>query len=257
MTHYPIHDAVVLMAGMGSRLRSGAPVLKPLVSVAGRPIISHAMEAFLRNGIRTLHCVVGANGDALTAGLRPLLPREMRLNIIGNPHWQKQNGVSVLQAAGHVTAPFLLTMGDHLFAPEMITTLLTGADEGCLNLAVDRKLESIFDIDDAMKVQTRSEDVVAISKALTVYDAIDTGLFLCPTALFDYLRRAQRDGDCSLADGVRLMAAERQVRAIDIGEAWWQDVDTPEMLEQAEQESARLFGQNGWSRAEKSVASHR
>src|SRR4051812_42775680 len=255
MTH-PIHDAVVLMAGRGSRLRSGAPVLKPLVSVAGRPIISHVMDAFVRNGVRTLHCVVGANGDALAAGLRPLLPRGMRLNIIVNPHWEKQNGVSVLQAAEHVSAPFLLTMGDHLFAPEMLATLLAGADEEYLNLAVDRKLDSIFDLDDAMKVETVGGDVVAISKTLTDYDAIDTGLFLCPTALFDYLRRAQRDGDCSLADGVRLMAADRQVRAIDIGDAWWQDVDTPEMLEQAEQESARLFGQNGRSRAEKSVASH-
>ena len=42
-------------------------------------------------------------------------------------------------------------------------------------------------------------------------------------------------------DGVRLMAAERKVRAIDIGEAWWQDVDTPEMLAHAEQEVARLL----------------
>jgi choline kinase len=253
----PIHDAVVLMAGRGSRLRSGAPVLKPLVSVGGRPIISHAMETFLRHGVRTLHCVVGANGDALAAGLRSLLPRGLRLNIIANPHWQKQNGVSVLQAEGRLTAPFLLTMGDHLFAPELITTLLAEADEERLNLAVDRKLESIFDLDDAMKVETDGDDVVAISKTLTVYDAIDTGLFLCPTALFDYLRRAQRDEDCSLADGVRLMAADRRVRAIDIGEGWWQDVDTPEMLERAEQESARLFGQNRRGRAEKSVAGHR
>ncbi len=31
---------------------------------------------------------------------------------------------------------------------------------------------------------------------------------------------AKKDGDCSLADGVRLMAADRKVWAVDIGEVW-------------------------------------
>ncbi len=75
-----------------------------------------------------------------------------------------------------------------------------------------------------------------IGKKLESYNAIDTGIFLCPEIMFDYLRRALTDGDCSLADGVRLMAADRKALAIDIGEAWWQDVDTPEMLQRAEQE---------------------
>jgi NDP-sugar pyrophosphorylase family protein len=59
--------------------------------------------------------------------------------------------------------------------------------------------------------------------------------------MFDYLRRAVKDDDCSLADGVRLMAADGKVQAIDIEDAWWQDVDTPEMLARAEEEVKRLL----------------
>ena len=76
-----------------------------------------------------------------------------------------------------------------------------------LNLAIDRKLDSIFDLDDAMKVQTRGNQIAAIEKNLRDYDAVDTGLFVCPLEIFDYLERAKQSGDCSLADGVRLMAS--------------------------------------------------
>ena len=85
-----------------------------------------------------------------------------------------------------------------------------------------------------MKVQTRGDRIFEIAKDLTVYDAVDTGLFVCPLNIFDYLERVKRDGDCSLADGVRSMASDGKARAVDIGNAWWQDVDTPEMLAQAE-----------------------
>jgi choline kinase len=91
-----------------------------------------------------------------------------------------------------------------------------------------------------MKVQTKNDRVVAIGKHLTDYDAIDTGIFLCPNELFDYLERAKQNDDCSLADGVRLMAADNKVKAIDIGDAWWQDIDTPEMRARAEEELRRL-----------------
>ncbi len=107
------------------------------------------------------------------------------------------------------------------------------ADLNQLNLAVDKKLNSIFDLSDAMKVQTRGGRVVAIGKNLRDYDAVDTGLFVCPSEIFRYLERAKRNGDCSLADGVRLMAADGKVRVVDIGSGWWQDVDTPEMLQHA------------------------
>ena len=84
--------------------------------------------------------------------------------------------------------------------------------------------------------------MTAIGKTLASYDAIDTGIFLCPNGLFDYLTRAKKNGDCSLADGVRLMAKEGKVRAIDIGDAWWQDVDTAEMYAQAEAHFREVAG---------------
>ncbi|HEX8680147.1 MAG TPA: NTP transferase domain-containing protein [Chthoniobacterales bacterium] len=231
-----VTDAVILMAGVGSRLgATGGALAKPLVQIAGRPLISYTFETLERAGISTVHAVMGANSERLRHEIEQLLPASMQLQTIINSEWRKQNGVSVLAAAGKVRAPFFLLMGDHLFESAILDALLAEGDPGQVNLAIDRKISSIFDIDDAMKVKTDgAECILTLAKDLTDYDAVDTGVFLCTDALFDYLRRAQRDGDCSLADGVRLMAADAKVRAIDIGASWWQDVDTPEMLAHAE-----------------------
>lgn len=234
-----ISEAVVLMAGSGSRLRaSGAVLPKALIPILGRPLFSYALDALRAVGITTLHVVVGNESETLLAGLEPLVPAEMRLVPIHNPEWQKQNGVSLLCAAPQLSAPFLLLMGDHLFEPQLLGVFVRRADPAVLNLAVDRKVDSIFDLDDAMKVQTRDGLIVAIGKTLTHYDAIDTGIFVCPPEIFSYLRRACRSGDCSLADGVRLMAADGKAQVIDIGPAWWQDVDDSGMLGEAESVAA-------------------
>ena len=237
-----ISDAVILMAGTGSRLRGSAETIaKPLIPIDGRPLIFYALESFEKAGVQKIHAVVGPNGDELAAAVAPLLPRRMQLHPIPNPNWQKQNGVSLLTAAGRVRSPFFLAMGDHLFHPSILDSLLTHADPARLNLAVDRKIASIFDLDDAMKVRTDGDRIVAIGKKLDDYNAIDTGIFICPEIVFEYLRRVLKNDDCSLADGVRLMAEEGNARAIDIGDAWWQDVDTPEMLEQASSVAAALW----------------
>ena len=247
-----ISEAVILMAGEGSRLRQGyggqarlrdsnKTFLKPVTPVLGRPLILYTLDALVRAGIERIHLVVGYEMEQMIARVEQLIPSSVTASFIENRDWRKQNGISVLAAAGHVDAPFVLTMSDHIFDNTIIDRLLNNCDPEWLNIAVDRKLDSIFDLDDAMKVQTRRNRVTGIGKNLKPYDAIDTGLFVCPLQIFDYLERAKSESsqnDCSLADGIRSMAGDNKVRAIDIGEAWWQDVDTQQMLQSAEKRIA-------------------
>ena len=160
-----ITEAVILMAGTGSRLRAAGRLLpKPLIPINGRPLISYTLEALLEVGITTLHAVVGCERERLLEGLAPLIPSGIRLHPIENPEWQKQNGVSLLYAEAHLAAPFLLLMGDHLFEARLLEAFVRQANPELLNLAVDRKISSIFDLDDAMKVQTDQGRVTAIGK---------------------------------------------------------------------------------------------
>jgi len=60
-----ISEAVILMAGEGSRLRgSDNTFLKPFVPVLGRPLISYTLDALVRAGIKTVNFVVGLKAGA-------------------------------------------------------------------------------------------------------------------------------------------------------------------------------------------------
>ena len=165
--------------------------------------------------------------------------------MIENLRYHKANGVSALAAKEEFHDPFLLLMADHIFEPRTAKALLRQPlthDE--VILAVDSKLDDVFDLDDATKVKREGNHVLEIAKDLARYDALDTGMFLCSPALFDRLELAKRDGDCSLSDGMRHLAREQKLRAFDIGHAHWHDVDSPEALVHAEKVFERDFCDN-------------
>ena len=160
-----ISEAVILMAGEGSRLRgSDNTFLKPFVPLLGRPLISYALDALIRAGITTVNFVVGYESGRMIEQVKQFLPSDLSASFIENRDWQKQNGISLLAAAGHVSKPFLLTMSDHLFDDAVVDRLLDSSEPGFLNVAVDRKLDSIFDLEDAMKVQTCGDRVTGIGE---------------------------------------------------------------------------------------------
>ena len=226
------NTALILAAGNGSRLRTLAGSLpKPLVPVNGRPLLEHVLLGARDAGVERFVIVVGYRGDAIRSWVEDRRFPGMRIDFVENPDYHKANGVSLLKAKHFVSGPFLLLMSDHIFEPETAAALLRQpieTDETIL--AIDRKLDCIFDIDDATKVCCMADRIKEIGKHITNYDAVDTGMFVCTPAVFSALEQASVSGNCSLSDGMRLLAANRKLRAFDIGAALWQDVDTPEML---------------------------
>lgn len=60
----PILQGGIIAAGEGSRLRAdGCDVSKPMVRVAGRPLISHALDRFRAVGIRRLTVIINDASD--------------------------------------------------------------------------------------------------------------------------------------------------------------------------------------------------
>jgi len=228
---------VVIAAGLGTRLKSDQGPPKPLVPLGGRALALRVLDRFAEAGVREAVVVVGYRADEVRAGIEGGVPA-IPVAFVENPRFRMSNGLSVLAASDAVGArPFFLSMSDHVFEPSLIRGLGSATlPEDGLVLAVDRKLDRIFDEDDATKVRTEGGRIVEIHKNLKAFDAVDTGLFACTPALFAAIRTAaatRADGDCSLSDGVKALAAGGKALVHDIGDGWWQDVDTPEAMAHA------------------------
>lgn len=225
MGQVPGRQAVVLAAGAGSRLRDVAPV-KPLAEVAGRPLVLHAIDALRAAGAGPVTVVIGHAGHLLAALLDPL----PGVRTVVNPDWERApNGVSLLAARAHVGEGSLLLMADHLVSPLLLERLVAGgAPDGGLALAVDRRLgHPAVDEADVTRVRTWGSRIMEIGKTLRVYDALDCGAFLIGPAFVAALAGLEAP---SLSDGVRLLARRGLARAVDVGDAFWLDIDDARAL---------------------------
>lgn len=227
---------VVLAAGFGSRLREhDDDAIKPLTPVAGEPLLHRAIRGLRRAGCDRAVVVLGYRSEDLQsaiAGWDPGLP----VHTVVNPRFDLANGVSVLAAAPHVGPEFVVTMADHVLSDALLA--LAGAHTpvpGGATLLVDRRVDEVFDLDDATKVRTGPDGrILDIGKTLAAYDAVDTGVFVCTRGLLDALQSVLDErGDVTLSQGVARLAAAGLMHTLDVGDAFWQDVDTPQMLAHA------------------------
>ncbi len=238
-----ISDCLILAAGNGRRMHAvanGSP--KPMIQVCGRPLLEHIILSAHQAGVGHFTVVVGYQGEMIKKYFANCHLAGVSLEWIENPDYYKENGISALRARDRLCEPFLLLMGDHLFEAQTAVSLMQQPlHEGEVILAVDHKVGSVFDLDDATKVRVEDGYVVDIGKQIPDYDALDTGMFLCTPALFGALASSVKNGNCSLSEGMRILASRRSLRAFDITGGHWVDVDTPLALAYAE-----VLLERGW-----------
>ena len=237
---------VIIAAGRGSRLADKA-ASKPLLEVAGKPLIDWAIDAACRVGIREFVVVTGYAGDELEKHLAVKAVADgISIKSVRNNEWKKENGLSVLKAKSLAGERFFLMMADHIFDPRLLVGLARrpiGEDE--VILAVDSRVEGhpYVDLEDVTRVRDEDGRIASIGKNIPVYNAFDTGVFLCTPALFAALEDSQRRGDFSLSGGIRALAEKGKARTWKIGDVFWIDVDDERALRTAEE--AVAFGLAG------------
>ncbi len=230
-------QAVVLAAGRGQRLSaSGQRLPKPLVPLAGMPLMGHTLHALMEAGLDRALIVTGHDARSVRQGAQEWA----RLPVAFAPNPRFRQGASYSLAAARPFCgadPFLLVMCDHAFSPQLIETLLRSAAADPLGdtcrVAADRSLRADAYAAEATKLATDAAGcVTAIGKALPVWDALDAGAFLCSPAVWEGVAAAPED--CGLSDIFAVLARERRLDAVDVSGHFWYDIDTPADLCEAE-----------------------
>ncbi|MCZ6609779.1 MAG: NTP transferase domain-containing protein, partial [Alphaproteobacteria bacterium] len=248
--------ALILAAGLGSRLRPHTKTPKPLTRVLGLTLAERVVCTLLDAGIRRFLVTLGHEAETVRAHFSDIARRRgVTIDFVDAEGWERGNGASALAAKGRAgEAPFFLVMVDHLFDPGIARAL---ADDppapGEMRLAVDRDKDAIFDLDDVTRVRIDNGRIQAIEKTLDDWDAGDTGIMLCTSGLFEGLERAAASNKHGLSDGLRELAAEGRARTVDVTGLSWLDVDTPEALREAER---RLMRDQGRKSRDGPVARH-
>jgi len=96
----PISEAVILMAGEGSRLRHGyggqarlrgsdKTFLKPFVPVRGRPLISYTLDALLHGGVKTVGFAAAYESGRMTPEVKQFLPSDLDPSFMEHRDCQK------------------------------------------------------------------------------------------------------------------------------------------------------------------------
>jgi CDP-L-myo-inositol myo-inositolphosphotransferase len=196
----------------------------------GVRLIERVILTASRAGLDDFTVVTGYEGDRVGKFLDRLAARRgLQITHLVNKDWQASNGLSVLTAKNELEADsFVLLMADHLVDERLLVALQSEPlEEGAVRLAVDHDTRNpLVDPADVTRVQAREGFLRQIGKGIERYNAFDTGCFLCSPALFSALEQARaQNGDSTLSAGIQILAEAGKVRTLDIGDAFWIDVD--------------------------------
>ena len=230
-----VTQTVVLAAGTGTRLGSAeAGVPKPLLTVAGVPLIAHALGHAAASGCTDALVVIGFEGRQVKAAVEAI-GSPLRICFVETADHTAPNGHSLLAAEPLAHPRFFLQMVDHLFEDVVLPKLIAPpwrADEQA-RVLVDRAPVGL-DLDDATKVRMEQGRVIAIGKAVAPWDAIDAGCFLLTHEVFAALRRAPANEPRTVSSGMRQLVLQNRLTAVDVKGIEWMDVDTPADRDAAE-----------------------
>lgn len=255
-------DALILAAGFGERLRPLSPS-KPLTPIAGIALLDLAIRQAAACGAQRVVVVTGHEADRVEGAL-PRFAHGAGVPVVARrlDRWDLPNGHSVIAGAAEIADDYLLMMADHVFSRAILQALAAQAQNGAgVTLAIDRRIDGpLIDPDDATWVETRADGaIIRIGKTIPAYDAVDCGAFLASRELAPAIAQAIAGGrPGSLSDGMQILADARRAATLDIGQAWWIDVDDPRMHAFAEAQAPaalpEIYGQNPCAAARERAA---
>lgn len=226
--------ALILAAGRGSRLgRSEDQVPKCLVEIGRRRLIEHQLDTLADAGVGPVHMVLGYGASEV----REVVGR--RAGYMVNTRWESTNSLySFSLARERLSGEMVVLNSDVLFAPAILDRLLDCPGSA---LAFD---SGSGEAREQMKVRVEDGLFRGMAKDLPVEEAAGENLGLikldaaATQAAFAIAERLLAEGheQAWVGAAIGALAAEHEIRAVDVAGLPWVEIDVPVDLARARAE---------------------
>lgn len=230
-----IRHAVVLAAGRGTRLgKLVADTPKPLLEVAGRPVIDRIVGALIHNGVERITFVTGFLAERLESHLAATVTVP---HVFVRQEAPRGTGDAVSLARQHCGEdPFILAWGDIAVAAKAYGTLLRSVRRGDdatigVNWLDDPSSGAavVFDRDGLVSTIVEKPEPPAPSHWN------NAGLMVLGSSIWPHVAALTPSarGELELTDALAaLLESGGRMRAVRLGGPWF-DIGTPHDLEAA------------------------
>lgn len=222
--------AVILLAGLGTRLRPHTySKPKPLVQVAGKPVLGHILDSLTELNIEETIFIVGYLGDQIQKYVTDHYP-DMRARYVEQTEMKGQ-AHAILLAKDYIDQPVLVIFGDTIWETDF-SRLGRVTHDGLIYVkeVSDPRRFGVVRMKDGFVTQFVEKPSKLISNLAVVgvyYFHAWQMLIKCIEALIE--RNIQTKGEYFLADAMQLMieeGAKLEVETIPV----WEDCGTREAL---------------------------
>lgn len=224
--------AGLIAAGLGERLReAGITMPKPLVEIAGTPLIDHVLDAVAAAGIEEVACIFNDQADAVETHCRRRRGGP-RLQIVRRTTPSSMESLFVLAPCLQDGRSLVLTV-DAVFAPAVLRAFLIAAAQHAdadVVLAVTDFVDDEKPLRLAMAADGR---VTALGDGAAASPLITAGFYVFEPRVFDEIPAARAARFTALRQYLRhLVQRGYRVYGAPVGKTV--DVDRPEDIAAAD-----------------------
>lgn len=208
---------------------------KPMLPLAGRPMLAHQMDRLASAGVSRVCVVIGYRGEMVREYFAKHPPRGIDLHYRVQAEPTGTGSAALLARDFAAAGRFLLTFGDIVVAPRVYRELFALQRGSEMVLALTR-------VDDPYRggaVYVEGDRVAKIvekpPKGTSTTNLLCAGVYVFRSSVFEALARLTRSarGEYDLTDAISgAVRAGKVVRCYEIP-GFWRDVGRPEDLEPA------------------------
>ena len=246
--------AVILAAGKGTRMKQlTAEMPKPMLTVAGKPVLEHIVRGLREAGVREFCIITGYHADVVEDYFGNGDKVDVRIEYARQVIQDGTGKAPELAKSFVGEADFFLMYGDILVEPtnyeHMISAFLKSGAAGLITVkkGEDVTKGAAVTFDDTFHMIDLIEKPASGVVSSPWYNA---GVYIFRPIIFEYtatLNKSPR-GEYELPDALRAMtAAGHRIKGLELS-GYWIDVRDPEMLATAQSLFAKKKKDSGVAR---------